>query len=98
MFGQRRGVCRLWKGAVIRILVLILFLPAAVLAAGLFGIVHDQISYTVSNEYFTRFKFIQFGLQYWAAPDRTRAAVVGFMAPWWMGIPLGLFCGAAGLM
>src|SRR5262249_38603499 len=50
------------------------------------------------NEYFTKFKFIQFGLQYWAAPDRTRAAVVGFMASWWMGLPLGIFCGAAGLM
>ena len=76
----------------------LLFLPAAMLAAGLFGIVHDQISYTVSSEYFTRFKFIQFGLADAFLPERVRAGLVGFLASWWMGIPLGLLCGAAGFM
>ena len=42
--------------------IFLLFLPAAVLTAGLFGMIHDQISYSVSDEYFTKFKFIQFQL------------------------------------
>lgn len=76
----------------------LLFLPLAVVAAGLFGALHDQISYTVSSEYFTRFKFLQFGLIDPAIPERVRAAIVGFQASWWMGIPLGLLCGAGGFM
>jgi hypothetical protein len=78
--------------------ILILFVPAAVLAAGLFGMVHDQISYSVSDEYFTKFKFLQFRLLDPNVPERIRAAEVGFLASWWMGIPLGLLCGSAGLV
>ena len=78
--------------------IFLLFLPAALLTAGLFGAVHDQISYSVSSEYFTKFKFIQFGLQDPSVPERIRAAVVGFRASWWMGIPLGALCGVAGFI
>src|ERR1700676_2970104 len=76
----------------------LLFLPAAVLVAGLFGMIHDQISYSVSDEYFTKFKFIQFHLLDSDVPERIRAAEVGFLASWWMGIPLGLLCGSAGFV
>ena len=78
--------------------IFLLFVPAALLTAGLFGAVHDQISYSVSSEYFTKFKFIQFGLQDPSVPERIRAAVVGFRASWWMGIPLGALCGVAGFI
>lgn len=81
-----------------RIGILLLFVPAAVLAAGLFGMIHDQISYTVSDEYFTKFKFLQFRLLDPNVPERIRAAQVGFLASWWMGAPLGLLCGSAGLL
>ena len=71
----------------------LLFLPAAMLAAGLFGIVHDQISYTVSSEYFTKFKFIQFGLRR-RLPFRTRPGRAGWISGLLVdGIPLG--CSAA---
>jgi hypothetical protein len=76
----------------------VLFLPVAVLVAGLFGALHDQISYTVSPEYFTKFKFIQFGLLDPASPERLRAAEVGFLASWWTGLPLGFLCGGAGFV
>jgi hypothetical protein len=79
-------------------MVYLLFLPVAIVAAGLFGVAHDQISYSVSPEYFTRFKFIQFGVAEFAAPDRLRAAFVGWRATWWMGLPLGLLAGAAGFL
>lgn len=81
-----------------KIAILGCFVLVAMLAAGLFGMVHDQISYTVSAEYFTKFKFIQFRLLDPDTPERIRAAKVGFLASWWMGIPLGLLCGAAGLI
>lgn len=72
------------------------FLVLAVLAAGAFGVIHDQISFTVSHEYFTKFKFLQFHLLEADVPERLRVAQVGFLASWWMGIPLGLLAGAAG--
>jgi hypothetical protein len=66
--------------------------------AGLYGVVHDQISYTVSPEYFTKFKFRQFGFADMNLPDRARASMVGFLASWWMGIPIGSLVGAAGFI
>ena len=78
--------------------IFLLFLPAAVLLAGVFGVIHDQISYSVSSEYFTKFKFTQFHLLDSGVPERVRAARVGFLASWWMGIPLGLLCGSAGFV
>ncbi len=81
-----------------KLLVLPLIILIATLVAGAFGAVHDQISYTVSEEYFTKFKFIQFQLVDSPMPDRMKAAVIGFLASWWMGIPIGLFVGAAGLV
>ena len=81
-----------------KIAIFLLFLPAAALVAGLFGAAHDQISYAVSPEYFTKFKFIQFRLLDAEVPDRIRTATVGFLASWWMGIPLGILCGLAGFL
>ncbi|WGR95487.1 hypothetical protein MTX26_06675 [Bradyrhizobium sp. ISRA443] len=78
--------------------IFLLFLPAAMLVAGIFGMVHDQISYSVSSEYFSKFKFIQFRLLDPHIPERIRVAEVGFLASWWMGLPLGVLCGAAGFI
>ncbi len=72
------------------------FVVRSLLVAGLFGAVHDQISYTVSSEYFTRLKFIQFTLTDPFIPERIRASLVGILASWWMGIPLGILTGLAG--
>lgn len=66
--------------------------------AGLYGMIHNQISYTVAPEYFTKFKFRQFGLVDSPLPDRIRASMVGFLASWWMGIPIGLLVGAVGFI
>lgn len=77
---------------------LALYLLLAVVTAGLFGALHDQISYSVSAEYFTRFKFIQFGMEESSLPARLRVAEIGFLASWWMGIPIGLLAGAAGFL
>jgi hypothetical protein len=31
-------------------------------------------------------------------PDRARASIVGFLASWWMGIPIGLIVGGTGFI
>ena len=75
----------------------------APLIGGLYGIIHDQITYTISPEYYTKFKFYQFGLV--TAGDeailpnpRIQVSMVGFRATWWMGIPIGIILGLVGLV
>jgi hypothetical protein len=81
-----------------KLLVFLLVVALAVFVAGLYGVAHNQISYTVAPEYFTKFKFIQFGFTDTPLPERVRASMVGFLASWWMGIPIGLLVGAAGFI
>jgi hypothetical protein len=78
--------------------VYILIVVLAVFMAGLYGIAHNQISYSVAPEYFTKFKFRQFGFTDTPLPERVRASMVGFLASWWMGVPIGLLIGAAGFI
>ena len=69
----------------------------ACLFAGIYGAVHNQISYTVSPEYFTQFKFHQFGIDE-SMPERIGAAIVGWKAAWWMGIVIGIILIPFGLL
>ncbi|QMW04256.1 hypothetical protein [Spirosoma foliorum] len=71
--------------------------------AGIYGIVHDQLTYTISPEYYTKFKFYQFGLM--DSDDkvlfrnlRIDVAIVGFLATWWMGLLVGLIMGLVGFI
>lgn len=77
-------------------LIPVLFLIAC-LFAGAYGMLHNQISYTVSPEYFTQFKFHQFGIS-GDTPERVGAAIVGWHAAWWMGIVIGIILIPAGLV
>lgn len=63
-------------------------LVIACLFAGIYGAIHNQISYTVAPEYFTQFKFLQFRIVE-NTPHRIGAAIVGWNAAWWMGIVIG---------
>lgn len=68
------------------------------LVAGLYGILHDQLTYTISPEYYTKFKFHQFGLMYDGNEaiveyPRIFVSIVGFLATWWVGIPIALVLG-----
>lgn len=76
--------------------VLLLFLIACFLS-GAFGAIHNQVSYTVSPEYFTKFKFDQFGIDP-TTSERLGAAYVGWQASWWMGIAIGIFVIPFGLL
>lgn len=66
-----------------------LLLCLAILAAGLFGMAHNQISYSVGPDYFHQYKFAQFAIPA-EIPPRIGAAMVGWKASWWMGILIGL--------
>lgn len=83
--------------------ILILIIVIAPLIGGLYGILHDQLTYTISPEYYTKFKFYQFGLMdlgneaIFPSP-RLQVSAVGFMATWWMGLPIGLILGLVGLV
>ena len=63
----------------------LLALVGALIAGG-FGIVHDQITYTISPEYFTRLKFDQFRAADFGFPARVFVAEIGFLATWWVGL------------
>jgi hypothetical protein len=56
------------------------------LIAGGFGILHDQITYTISPEYFTKMKFDQFHRVDFGFPQRVFVAEIGFLATWWVGL------------
>jgi hypothetical protein len=57
--------------------------------AGAYGAVHDQLTYSISQEYFTRFKFHQFHYLDVGLPARAFAAAIGFQATWPVGALIG---------
>lgn len=64
------------------------------IAAGMYGIVHDFITYKISHEYYTKFKFIQFGF---ITPDNKLPintlqllVATGWAATWWVGCLAGI--------
>lgn len=86
-----------------KILSVFLIAVSASLIAGIYGMIHDQITYTVSPEYYTKFKFIQFNLANEGNVDKIKfprlfVAVVGFLATWWFGLLLGFILGIINLI
>jgi hypothetical protein len=61
------------------------------LLAGLYGILHDQVTYSISHEYFTRLKFSQFHYADFGLPPRAFVAEIGFLATWWVGFVAAWF-------
>jgi hypothetical protein len=85
-----------------KLLVFILIVIVAPLLAALYGTLHDQLTYTISPEYYTKFKFFQFELtenkeEAILSNPRLAVAAVGVMATFWMGIPIGIILGAGWL-
>lgn len=80
----------------------VLCVLAAVIGAA-YGALHNQISYSISPEYFTKLKFEQFGLSEVGReipPQEARkgAAIVGALATWWVAFLAALVLGIFGLM
>lgn len=96
-----------------RFIALILILIIAPILGGIYGIIHDQITYSISSEYYSKFKFIQFGLENWGLGEnigteinpeillnnpRFGASIVGALATWWVGMIIGIILGLVGLI
>ncbi len=89
-----------------KILILLLLIFISILIAGAYGILHDQVTYTLSEEYYTKFKFPQFHIGDWhgKSPEvilpnpRLGVAFVGFLATWWVGFIIGCILGLIGLI
>ena len=58
---------------------------AAIIAA-VYGIIHDQVTYSISPEYFTKMKFLQFHYADFGFSRRIFVAEVGVLATWWVGL------------
>ena len=59
--------------------------------AGIYGILHDQVTYSIGPEYFTKLKFKQFHYADFGLGDRVFASCIGFLATWWVGFIIGWF-------
>ena len=72
-------------------ILVIAFLGSVV--AGGYGILHDQFTYTLSPEYFTKFKIHQFHYLSTDSGMRWAVAKIGFLATWWVGLFAGWLFG-----
>jgi hypothetical protein len=61
------------------------------LVAGFYGVLHDQITYSIGPEYFTKFKFDQFQFADLGLGDRIFVSCIGFLASWWVGFIMAWF-------
>ncbi len=86
-----------------KLLLLWLIVAISSLMAGVYGIINDQISFSISPEYYYQYKFLQFGFaedKQLVLPLKPRllVAVVGFLSTWWLGLGIGLVFALAGLV
>ena len=75
----------------------------SILIAGCYGIIHDLITSSICPEYYTKFKFFQFGIMDdYQRPFRGNlpiiASMVGFLATWWFGLLIGIILSIFGLV
>jgi hypothetical protein len=80
----------------VRIVFIILLVILAALIGGIYGALYDQITYTVSNEFFTK-RFEQAGIVD-TGLIRWEVAKIGFIKTWSVGFWLGLFLSLGGLL
>ncbi len=76
----------------------ILIVIISIILALIYGILHNQASYNISEEYFTKFKFDQFGL--WEngyGDERLKVSYVGVLSTWWLGLIIGIINGLIGI-
>lgn len=93
---------------------LLLIIITASVLGGIYGIINDQITYSISEEYYTKFKFDQFNITYYwglgknigggKTPEiilknpRFGVSIVGALATWWVGLIIGIILGLVGLI
>lgn len=70
---------------------IILIIISTTLIASIFGMLHNQISYTISDEFFKDFLFGKFGISDWNIKNnRIEASIIGILGSYWMGFYVGI--------
>ena len=81
----------------------LLFVAVAVVIASLYGVAHHQVTFSVSPEYYTKFKFIQTNLadtlaaQHMTQP-RSAVVIAGVKTSWAIGGCIGILIGLIALI
>jgi len=64
----------------------------------LFGVLHNQFTFTISSEFFTKLMFERFGfVEYCTTTPRLTASIIGAWSTWWIGLISGLIFSTIGL-
>jgi hypothetical protein len=72
-----------------RLFLFIALLILAPMLASIYGFIHDQITFSISEEFFTKFRFLDYDLPKNWHP-RAKAGFIGIMNAWKVGIPFGI--------
>lgn len=76
---------------VLRIATAVVIILLSVIISSIFGVFHNQVSFSLSNEYFTNFLFYKFSISdFEIKNDNLNAAIIGVLGSYWMGLILGL--------
>ncbi|WP_207434964.1 hypothetical protein [Sabulibacter ruber] len=82
-----------------KVIALFLIILLSTLIASIYGVIHNQITYSVSSEFFTKDLFYRFGLdEYFMEAPRLGAAIIGVWSSWWMGLLIGIMFGIVGCL
>jgi len=72
-----------------RLFLFIALLILAPMLASIYGFIHDQITFSISEEFFTKFRFLEYDLPKTWHP-RAKAGFIGILIAWKAGIPFGI--------
>lgn|GEM_PF-2409317 len=91
------------KTLLLRSGMLLIWICITVIGSVLYGIINDQITATISPEYYTVYKHRQFtpALKEFGlidAPMRVQAVVIATLATWWYGLFLGIMLGISSMV
>lgn len=96
---RRLQSLRRWNFSVAKLRSMILLILSASVLAALYGALHDQLSYAVAPEYFTKIKCRQMGIDPAAlGGERWGAALVGAASTWWVGAIAATLLGLVGMI
>ncbi|GEP52788.1 hypothetical protein FNO01nite_34600 [Flavobacterium noncentrifugens] len=71
--------------------ILVILTISIVVLTSIFGVINNQISYSISPEFFTKSMFPRFGfVEYGLDTPRLTAAIIGIWSTWWLGLIIGL--------
>ena len=73
-----------------KIFVFIASVFLSIIIAMFYGAIHNQFTYFISDEFFTKLMFERFGfVEYGQDTPRLTAAIIGAWSTWWMGLIAG---------